>query len=132
MVWACKRFNMYIFGRKFELETDHKPLEYIYSQKSKPFARVERWVLRLQAYDFKFIYRPGRTNIADVLSRLNCTVPCGDGEHYEHVRSVVDSSTPSALTPSAIEKASAGDPEISLVKECARTGDWSDSNVPAY
>ena len=86
----------------------------------------------MQAYDFKFIYRPGRTNIADVLSRLNCTVRCGDGEHYDHVRSVVDSSTPSALTPSEIEKASAGDPEISLVKECARTGDWGDSNVPAY
>ena len=123
---------MYIFGRKFEIETDHKPLEYIYLHKSKSFARVERWVLRLQVYDFKFIYRPGRTNIADVLSRLNCTVRCGDGEHYDHVRSVVDSSTPSALTPSEIEKASAGDPEISLVKECARTGDWSGSNVPAY
>ena len=41
LVWACERFNMYIFGRGFELETDHKLLEYIYSQKSKLFARVE-------------------------------------------------------------------------------------------
>ena len=57
---------MYIFGTDFELETDHKPLEYIYSQKSKPSARVERWVLHLQ----------GRTNIADALSRLNRRVPC--------------------------------------------------------
>ena len=30
LVWACERFNMYVFGREFELETDHKPLEYIY------------------------------------------------------------------------------------------------------
>ena len=52
LVWACERFNMYVFGREFELETDHKPLEYIFSQKSKPSARVERWVLRLQAYHF--------------------------------------------------------------------------------
>ena len=36
------------------------------------------------------------------------------------------------MTLSEIEKASAGDPEISLVKECVRTGDWSACNVPAY
>ena len=116
----------------FELETDHKPLEYIHSQKSKPSARVERWVLRLQAYDFKVIHRPGRTNIADALSRLNCRIPCGEGDHYDHVRSIVENSTPCALTPSEIEKASAADPEISLAKECVCTGDWSACNIPAY
>ena len=42
LVWACERFNMHAFGREFELQTDHKPLEYMYSQKSKPAARVER------------------------------------------------------------------------------------------
>lgn len=50
LVWACECFNMYVFHREFELEQDHKPLEftmYIYSQKSKPSARVERWLLRL-------------------------------------------------------------------------------------
>ena len=123
---------MYIFGTDFELETDHKPLEYIYSQKSKPSTRVERLVLHLQAYDFKVIYRPGRTNIADALSRLNRRVPCGEGEHHDYVRSVVENSTPCALTPSEIEKASAADPEISLVKECVRTGDWSACTIPAY
>ena len=93
---------------------------------------MERWVLRLQAYDFKVIYRPGRTNISDALLKLNCRVPCGDGENYDHVRSVVGNSIPCALTPSEIERASAGDPEISLVKECVRTVDWSACNVPAY
>ena len=80
-------------------------------------------MLRLQAYDFKVIYRSGRTNTADVLSKVNCRVPCGEGEHYDHIRSVVENSTPYALTPSEIEKASAADPEISLVKERVRTGD---------
>ena len=46
LVWACERFNMYLSGRSFELETDHKPLERIYSRTSKPCARIERWVLR--------------------------------------------------------------------------------------
>ena len=132
LVWACERFNMNVFGREFELETDHKPLEYIYSQKSKPSARVERWVLRLQAYDFKVVYRPGKTNIADALSRLNCRVQYDDGERYDFVHAVVENSVPCALTPAEIEKASAEDVELTLIKECVRTGDWSECNVPAY
>ena len=66
LVWACERFNMYIFGRDFELETDHKPLEYIYSQKSKPSARVERWVLRLCSYG-QLLLRGSRIVIPQVL-----------------------------------------------------------------
>ena len=36
LVWACDRFNIYVYGRKFELETDHKPLECIFGRLSKP------------------------------------------------------------------------------------------------
>ena len=32
LVWACERFHQYIFGIHFVLETDHKPLEFIYSK----------------------------------------------------------------------------------------------------
>ena len=52
-VWACERFHLYVYGIEFILETDHKPLEFIYSKRSKPSARIERWVLRLQSYRFK-------------------------------------------------------------------------------
>ena len=62
-ILGLKGLTCTFFETDFELETDHKPLEYIYSQKSKPSTRVERWVLHLQAYDFKIIYRPGRTNV---------------------------------------------------------------------
>ena len=86
---------------------------------------MERWVLCLQAYDFKVIYRPGRTNIADALSRLNCGVHCDVGDYYDFVRAVVENSVPSALTLAEIERASAEDLELNLIKECVRTGDWS-------
>ena len=50
LVWACERFHVYLYGKHFELETDHKPLVVIYSSKSQPSARIERWVLRLPPY----------------------------------------------------------------------------------
>ena len=80
LVWACERFNMYPSGRNFELETDHKPLDRIYSRTSKPCARIERWLLRLQGYDFKVVYQPGKTNIGDALSRLNSVKQLDRGE----------------------------------------------------
>ncbi|ELT89588.1 hypothetical protein CAPTEDRAFT_195408 [Capitella teleta] len=39
--------------KEFELGTDPKSLETIYEPKSRPSARIERWVLRLQPYRYK-------------------------------------------------------------------------------
>ena len=60
LVWGCERLNLYVYGREFELETGHKPLQYIYRASSKSSARLETWVLRLQGYNFKVVYRPAR------------------------------------------------------------------------
>ena len=69
VVWACERFHLYLAGTRFTVITDNKALEIIYSAKSKPPARIERWALRLQQYDFQIKHRPGTGNPADVLSR---------------------------------------------------------------
>ena len=70
VVWGCERFHMYLTGAQFDLVTDHKALEMIYSPKSKPPARIERWALRLQQYDYKVVYRRGDENPANTLSRM--------------------------------------------------------------
>ena len=115
LVWACERFNLYVFGRKFELETDHKALEYIYTPKSKPSARIERWVLRLQSYDYNVVYRPGKGNIADALSRLNQKNSSDrSGEEIDEVKCIVEMSTPVALTPQLICEESEKDEENCL------------------
>ena len=64
LVWACERFHLYLYDMLFELVTDHKPLEAIYTPKSNRCARIERWVLRLQPYNFRVVYKPGSQNIA--------------------------------------------------------------------
>ena len=137
IVWACERFNLYVFGKEFELETDHRPLQYIYSRKSKPSARVERWVLRLQAYDFKVVYKPGRSNIADALSRLNSVTPILDPKKefqvtWDTVQMVALHSTPIALSTQKIEEDSKTDSELVVVRKCLDSGDWSDCKYSSY
>ncbi|KAJ8411636.1 hypothetical protein AAFF_G00164440 [Aldrovandia affinis] len=115
LVWACERLHPYIYGRQFTLVTDHKPLEVIYGPHSKPCARIERWVLRLQPYDFKVKHIPGKRNIADPLSRLLGETAQREKHHHgsdEYVRFVAVSATPKALTTREVEEASATDPEL--------------------
>ena len=71
VIWGCEKFHLYLIGAKFTIITDHKALEIIYSPKSKPPARIERWALRLQQYEFNIQHRPDEGNPADVLSRLS-------------------------------------------------------------
>ena len=65
VVWACERFHAYIYGSEFQLLTDHKPLECIFSPKWKTCARIESWPMRMQSYTFTMRYIPGSKNIVD-------------------------------------------------------------------
>ena len=133
LVWACERFNIYVYGREFELETDHKPLQCIFSKSSKPSARIERWVLRLQCHNYNVVYRPGKTNIADALSRLNQAKPkdCSS-ETEDFVRFVVQENAPVAVSPREIERESEHDPELASVRHYIHSGDWLECKMPSY
>lgn len=124
LVWACERFHAYIYGMRFDLLTDHKPLEIIYGPRSKPSARIERWVIRLQPYDFRIVYAPGQSNIADPLSRLLSRNKATSYEHgaEEYVQFAAISATPAALITREVEEASAVDEELIPLREAIKTG----------
>ncbi|PIO67447.1 hypothetical protein TELCIR_10800, partial [Teladorsagia circumcincta] len=74
-VYGVRKFHRYIYGRRFTLLTDHKPLLAIFgSRKGVPAYsanRLQRWRLTLLAYDFDIEYRnTSDFGQADALSRL--------------------------------------------------------------
>ena len=61
IVEACRHFRPYIFGRKFIIETNHKPLTWLWSLKT-PNSRLIRWKIKLAEYDFEIRYKNGCKN----------------------------------------------------------------------
>lgn len=89
IVWSVKHFRPYLYGRKFKLITDHRPLTWLFSIKD-PGSRLARWRLKLEEYDYEIIYKPGKVNKnADALSRIKVT----------HINECIDFQSRSKLTP---------------------------------
>lgn len=71
IVFGCIKFNQYLFGQHFTVETDHKPLISIFKKPmNKCPPRLQRMRVSLQNFDFELKYIPGKEIIvADHLSR---------------------------------------------------------------
>lgn len=70
IVWAIRHFRPYLYGKKFKVFTDHKPLIHLYGM-TDPSSRLTKFRLYLEEYDFDISYISGRNNAAaDALSRL--------------------------------------------------------------
>ena len=111
---------------KFDLVTDHQALKVIYSRKSKPSARIEHWILRLQPYNYRVCYVSLRKNVVDALSRLTKIVPSNQSQDDdEYVRMVALHAAPVALKIKKIERVSAKDPELQAVRRCLVEERWN-------
>lgn len=75
IMFGVEKFNEYLYGRKFTLQTDHQPLVKIFGPKGNlpvvAAKRLHRWSLRLMMYSFNIEYVPtDKFGNADGLSRL--------------------------------------------------------------
>ncbi|CAA0817688.1 Uncharacterized mitochondrial protein AtMg00860, partial [Striga hermonthica] len=69
VVHALKIWRHYLYGGRCEIFTDHKSLQYIFTQKELNM-RQHRWLELVKDYDCSIQYDPGKANVvADALSR---------------------------------------------------------------
>ena len=69
IVWAVEKFRIYLLGIRFRIVTDHLALQWLRTKKELT-ARLMRWALKLEPYDYEVVYKSGKLNKdADFLSR---------------------------------------------------------------
>ena len=69
-LWAMEKFQYYLSGKEFTLITDHKAIEAVKSKSEFGSPRIQRWMNRLNQFNFKVKYIKGCELVqADALSR---------------------------------------------------------------
>lgn len=80
--WGIKHFRPYLYGIKFLVMSDHKPLIYLFNMVN-PSSKLTRIRLDLAEYNFDVNYIKGSENVtADALSRI----PIDEFEEICHVK----------------------------------------------
>ncbi|KAH0715068.1 hypothetical protein KY284_007973 [Solanum tuberosum] len=71
VVFALKIWRHYLYGVHVDIFTDHKILQYVFTQ-TELNLKQRRWLELLKDYDMSILYHPGKANVVvDALSRLS-------------------------------------------------------------
>lgn len=83
-------FRPYLFGRRFKIVTDHKPLQYLFNSKDTN-SMLTRWRIKLSDYDYEIIYKKGTENTnADALSRMYKMTLRSDSNNYYNKNKLIN------------------------------------------
>ncbi|MGR0260685.1 Ty3/Gypsy family RNase HI domain-containing protein, partial [Klebsiella pneumoniae] len=67
VVWGTQHFKPYLYGSKFILQTDHKPLTWIFSMKNGN-TRIMKWIWKLSEFEFEIKHGKGKTNYVETIT----------------------------------------------------------------
>ncbi|XP_014664198.1 PREDICTED: uncharacterized protein K02A2.6-like [Priapulus caudatus] len=132
VTWAIRHFHIYLYGGSFVVITDHKPLLAMFNNaSSKPSIRIERWLMRLQAYDFEVKYHPGKLNPADYMSRHpqathNAGISAEKEIAEQHVSFITAHAIPKTVTRDDIVSATGADDVLQYCMRAVQKDNWKD------
>lgn len=135
LISGVKKFHHFLYGKKFKLVTDHKPLLGLFMP-NKPTPdiispRMLRWSVILNAYDFSLEHKPGKMiQNADALSRLSCTPSKGPEPDIPGIFFLEDLPSP-PLVAAEIAQFTRRDPELSRVFTWVERG-WPKTPEPGF
>lgn len=134
IIFGVKKFHQFLFGRKFFLVTDHKPLVSIFSpEKHFPILtaqRLQRYAMILMAYQFEIEFKPTKDHgNADGLSRLATQTDTEfdkfeQRENTEILCNIAEATDGLPLTHAQIQNETLKDSVLTSVLLFMRRGSW--------
>ena len=136
VAWGIRHFHMYVYGGVFQVATDHKPLLPMFNNSSsKPPLRIERWLMRLQEYEYTLVYQPGKSNPADYMSRhpLSTTNDSSREQKMaeEYVNLITTNAVPRSLTLDEIELETQNDDILQQCIHAIKHNKWHEAQKNA-
>ena len=127
IIFGVRKYHQYLYGRSFELMTDHKPLMYIFNENkgipAMASGRIQRWALTLGAYTYTIRYKKGSENAtADAVSRLPLPLTREEPPRPPEVVHLMEYLDASPVTSSQIRLWTDQDPVLAKIKEWVLTG----------
>jgi len=134
IIFGVKHFHQYLYGRKFVILSDHKPLQYLLGETrgvpAMASARIQRWALTLSAYHYEIRHKPGADHSnADGLSRLPVSSDVAAVPIPGDVLLVFQTLQSTPVKAEQIRQWTDTDPVLSRVRRNVLSG-WVDSDDP--
>ncbi|BES95184.1 Hypothetical Protein NTJ_07993 [Nesidiocoris tenuis] len=129
IVYGINRFKDFLYGRGFDLVTDHRPLLYIFeSKKGLPIYaanRIQRWAYQISNFNYRLKCVRSDDNCADFLSRITWSkgaVETDPGNATTYLN-YVNENSPFRLDWRSIQRETRTDVELAPVVSAIQRGD---------
>ena len=134
-VFGVKKFHSYLYGHKFLLVTDHKPLlTLLHEHHGIPTTtsnRIQRWALTLSLYEYSISFKSSSAHSnADALSRLPLVTATEEPPLPSETVLLLDQLSESPISVDQIRTWTRRDPRLSRIFQFVLSG-WPSTVDPA-